>query len=44
MEKNLMNKTENDFESIKHLDENGEEFWYARELMRVLKYAKWQDY
>ena len=24
------------FESIKHIDENGGEFWYARELMIVL--------
>ena len=29
MENSLADKTKNDFESIKHLDENGKEFWYA---------------
>ena len=28
------------FEDIKHIDENGVEFWYARELMPILQYAK----
>ena len=32
------------FEEIKHTDENGIEFWYARELMKVLQYAKWQNF
>ena len=32
------------FEDIKHIDENGIEFWYARELMPVLQYAKWQNF
>lgn len=31
-----------DFESIKHLDENGIEYWEARELMPILGYEKWQ--
>lgn len=35
------NKT---FEDIKHIDENGVEFWYARELMEVLQYTKWQNF
>ena len=26
------------FEDIKHIDENGIEFWYARELQSVLNY------
>lgn len=33
------NKT---FEDIKHIDENGVEFWYARELMKVLSYKDWR--
>ena len=33
------NKT---FEDIKHIDENGIEFWYARELMKVLTYKDWR--
>ena len=40
MKKNEM-KT---FEKIKHIDEDGVEFWYARELMLVLKYTKWQNF
>ena len=32
------------FENIKHIDENGVEFWYARELMLILQYAKWQNF
>lgn len=32
-----------DFEKIKHVDENGE-FWYARELMKVLGYNNWQNF
>ena len=32
--------TEKIFEKIKHIDENGVEFWYARELMQILEYNK----
>lgn len=32
------------FESIKHVNEYGQEFWYARELMGVLEYKKWQKF
>lgn len=35
------NKT---FEEIKRIDENNVEFWYARELMPVLEYSKWQNF
>jgi hypothetical protein len=28
------------FENIKHIDENGAEFWYARELQKALEYGK----
>lgn len=35
------NKT---FEDIKHIDQNGVEFWYARELMSILQYTKWQNF
>ena len=34
--------TEKLFEDIKHIDENGIEFWYARELMKVLSYKDWK--
>ena len=32
------------FESIKHIDENGGEFWYARELQEVLQYTEWRNF
>ena len=32
------------FEEIKHTNENGIEFWYARELMLILQYSKWQNF
>ena len=32
------------FESIKHIDEKGIEFWYARELMKILEYSNWQNF
>ncbi len=32
------------FEEIKHIDKNGVEFWYARELMYVLRYSNWQNF
>ena len=34
----------NDFEGIKHTDEEGKEFWYARELQKVLQYNKWENF
>ena len=37
-----LDKTNKSFENIKHIDENGVEFWYARELMRVLSYKDWR--
>ena len=32
------------FESIKHIDEEGCEYWMARELMNVLDYNKWENF
>ena len=36
------NKENQTFESIKHIDENGIEYWYARELQKVLEYKDWR--
>jgi DNA-damage-inducible protein D len=33
-----------DFESIKKLDENGTEYWTARELMELLGYSEWRAF
>ena len=32
------------FEDIKHIDEFGNEYWLARELMSVLGYSKWENF
>ena len=32
------------FDDIKHIDENGVEFWYARELQKVLEYKEWRNF
>ena len=32
------------FEDIKHFDEYGNEYWYARELQRVLEYKNWRNF
>ena len=32
------------FEIIKHIDEEGCEFWYARELQKVLEYTQWRKF
>ena len=32
------------FDQIKHIDESGKEFWYARELMPLLEYTLWQRF
>lgn len=36
--------TEKLFDDIKHIDEAGNEFWYARELMPLLEYKKWENF
>ena len=38
------NYTNETFEDIKHTDENGIEFWYARELQVVLDYKEWRKF
>lgn len=32
------------FESIRHVDEHGQEFWYARELSKVLDYKDFRNF
>lgn len=38
------NYTESLFESIRHVNEYGEEFWYARELQTALEYTEWRNF
>ena len=39
-----IDKNNKAFEDIKHIDENGVEFWYARELKHILQYSNWQNF
>ena len=32
------------FENVKHVDENGNEYWFARDLQDVLKYKEWRKF
>jgi len=36
--------TEKLFEDIKHIDENGNEYWLGRELQQVLVYKEWRKF
>ena len=40
----LIKYSEQTFESIKHINEYGEEYWLARELQSVLEYARWENF
>ena len=39
-----IDKNNKSFEDIKHIDANGIEFWYARELQIVLDYKEWRKF
>lgn len=40
----LVKYSEQTFESIKHIDEYGEEYWLARELQPILEYSQWRRF
>ena len=40
----IENINESIFESIKHINEHGQEYWTARELQPVLEYTKWENF
>jgi len=43
MKKNLITQLHNGFESAAK-DENGIEFWYARDLQKLLGYEDWKKF
>ena len=43
MEKKAIEQYKKEFDDIRH-EENGVEFWYARELMELLEYAQWRNF
>ena len=42
--KEIVTYSQQTFENIKHTDENGTEFWYARELQTALEYTEWRNF
>lgn len=36
--------TEKIFDDIKHIDNEGTEYWFARELQTVLEYSQWRRF
>lgn len=42
--KEIINYTEKVFEDIKHIDEEGNEYWKAKDLMSLLEYHKWENF
>ncbi len=37
-------ESNNTFEKLKHINEFGNEFWYARELQKILDYSRWEKF
>lgn len=44
MNNEIARYSEETFESIKHVNEYGNEFWYARELQPILEYTEWRNF
>lgn len=44
MNNELQDYKEKTFDDIKHIDEIGNEYWEARELMPLLEYSKWENF
>ncbi len=42
--KQIVETAKPNFEGIKHQDENGVEYWFARDLYPLLGYATWQNF
>ncbi len=44
LETNKKNYSDKTFEDIKNIDEYGNEYWYARELQKILEYTQWRNF
>lgn len=44
MNNEIARYSEETFESIKHVNKYGNEFWYARELQSILEYTEWRNF
>ena len=38
------NTYQSPFESIKQIDDDGNEYWYARDLQEILEYSEWRNF
>src|SRR3989344_4605158 len=43
-DQSLVSSPHKNFEEIKKIDENGIEYWEARELMPLLEYTRWENF
>ncbi len=41
---NIQKYSDQTFENIKHYTDEGQEYWYARELQTVLEYTQWRNF
>lgn len=32
------------FDSIRHTDQDGNEYWFAREILPILEYTEWRNF
>ena len=44
MEEIVNKSTSKTFEDIKHIDEYVNEYWFARDLQKVLEYKDWENF
>ena len=44
MDRNQIAEMKNTFDAISHVTDDGIEFWYARELQKVLGYLRWENF
>ena len=44
MEEIVNKSTSKTFEDIKHIDEYVNEYWFARDLQKVLEYKDWKNF
>ncbi|MCD4773886.1 MAG: DNA damage-inducible protein D, partial [Bacteroidales bacterium] len=44
MSKEIKKSTQTTFEQIKRIDENGNEFWSARDMAKVLEYSEYRHF
>ncbi len=44
MEYEMMNRLHRSFEEYVHIDPDGVEFWYARDLQNMLGYTEWRNF